>query len=281
MAEGEEAMGQEDWKDKCLVLEALLMKFRMQIIKIRELTADKIQQLESQVVEAEKKAFAAQQQVQWMEEKLKVANGQSGDPEARLFQRCQELQAAMQEKDAIIARLEQQLEEQKQNRLQDAKTVEEKAAKIKEWVMQKLSEFEVENGALRESNKQQDAQIEDLKTQLQAFEQKCGGAPCCPGEAQRLSSLTFGCFQVKAKNPQVLTGPEPSQRTLSSQESEDKHGKASHDGFSPFSTISLPGLTHCKDRLYVFNALVVFIRLQRGVNSRPPRVPTPKPRNLS
>lgn len=42
MAEGEEAMGQEDWKDKCMVLEALLMKFRMQIIKIRELTADKV-----------------------------------------------------------------------------------------------------------------------------------------------------------------------------------------------------------------------------------------------
>lgn len=42
MAEGEEAMGQEDWKDKCMVLEALLMKFRMQIIKIRDLTADKV-----------------------------------------------------------------------------------------------------------------------------------------------------------------------------------------------------------------------------------------------
>lgn len=48
-----------------------------------------------------------------MEEKLKVAsNGQSGDSEARLFQRCQELQAAMREKDDAIARLEQQLEEQ-------------------------------------------------------------------------------------------------------------------------------------------------------------------------
>lgn len=47
-----------------------------------------------------------------MEEKVKVANGQSGDLEARLFQRCQELQAAMQEKDTVIARLEQQLEEQ-------------------------------------------------------------------------------------------------------------------------------------------------------------------------
>lgn len=47
-----------------------------------------------------------------MEDKLKVANGQSGDAEARLLQRCQELQAAMQEKEDIIAQLEQQLEEQ-------------------------------------------------------------------------------------------------------------------------------------------------------------------------
>lgn len=56
-----------------------------------------------------------------------------------------------------------------------------------------------------------------------ALEQTCGGAGgvrCCPGEAQRLSSLTFGCFQVKAKNSLVLTGPQPSQRSLSSPENE-------------------------------------------------------------
>lgn len=46
MAEGEEAMGQEDWKDKCMVLEALLIKFRMQIVKIRDLTADKVSRSE-------------------------------------------------------------------------------------------------------------------------------------------------------------------------------------------------------------------------------------------
>uniref|UniRef100_A0AAX7V099 Pleckstrin homology domain containing, family H (with MyTH4 domain) member 2 n=1 Tax=Astatotilapia calliptera TaxID=8154 RepID=A0AAX7V099_ASTCA len=185
---GEEAMSQEDWKEKCVVLEALLMKFRVQIIKIRELTADKIQQLETQVIDAEKRAFTAQQQVQWMEEKLKAADGQSGDSEVRLFQRCQELQALVQEKEDVIAQLEQQLEEQKQLRLQDAKAVEEKAAKIKEWVMLKLSEVNL------------------------SFEQKCkggAGALCRPGEAQRLSSLTFGCFQVRGKNPQVLTGPAP------------------------------------------------------------------------
>ncbi|XP_044070664.1 pleckstrin homology domain-containing family H member 2 isoform X2 [Siniperca chuatsi] len=238
MAEGEEAMSQEDWKDKCMVLEALLMKFRVQIIKIRELTADKIQQLETQVIDAEKRAFTAHQQVQWMEEKLKAPDSQSGDSEVRLFQRCQELQALVQEKEDVIVQLEQQLEEQKQIRLQDAKTVEEKAAKIKEWVMLKLSEFEVENAALREANKQQEAQIVELQKQVQAFERKCGGGRgvlCRPGEAQRLSSLTFGCFQVRGKSPQVLTGPAPSQRTLSTQgenEGRDKTEKSNKQATS-------------------------------------------------
>lgn len=59
-----------------------------------------------------------------------------------------------------------------------------------------------------------------------AFEQKPSGGHGvldCPGEAQRLSSLTFGCFQVKGKSPQVLSGPAPSQRSLSVQgESDDR-----------------------------------------------------------
>lgn len=221
MAEGEEAMSQEDWKERCTVLEALLVKFRVQIIKIRELTADKIQQLETQVIDAEKRAFAANQQVKWMEEKLKAPDGQFGDSEMCLLQQCQDLQASVQEKEEVIVRLEQHLEEQKQSRLQEAKTVEEKAAKIKEWVMLRLSEFEMENTALRETNKKQEAQILELQQQVQAFEQRCvdgRGIPCEPGEAHRLSSLTFGCFQVRGKNPEVLTGPAPSQRTLRTQE---------------------------------------------------------------
>ncbi|KAI2657602.1 Pleckstrin homology domain-containing family H member 2 [Labeo rohita] len=111
---------------------------------------------------------------------------QSSDSELRLFRRCQNLQTALQEKDDLIVTLEQQLEEQKQNRIQDAKTVEEKAAKIKEWVMRKLNE-------------------------------PSSGGPAQPnmGEAQRLSSLTFGCFQIRGKSPQVLTGPEPSQKSIS------------------------------------------------------------------
>ncbi|XP_072293238.1 pleckstrin homology domain-containing family H member 2 [Eucyclogobius newberryi] len=216
MAEGEEAMSPDDWKDKCEVLETLLMKFRVQIIKIRELTADKIQQLETQVIDAEKRAFVSHQQVQWMEEKLRSPEGQTGDSEVRLFEQCQDLTAALQEKNDTISHLEQQLEEQKQSRLQDSKTVEEKAAKIKEWVMLKLSEFEVENAALRETNKQQEAQILELQRQVEELEQKSAGSQIKPGEAQRLSSLTFGCFEVRGKSPQVLTGPAPSQRALSS-----------------------------------------------------------------
>lgn len=132
-----------------------------------------------------------------------------------------------------------------------------------------ILQFEAENAALRETNKQQEAQILELQKQVQgkslkftidelsmfpsslflssfasesqnlpfvcvftAFEQRCGGGRgvlCQPGEAQRLSSLTFGCFQVRGKNPQVLTGPAPSQRTLSTQgetEGRDKAGKS-------------------------------------------------------
>uniref|UniRef100_A0A8C7RVA4 Pleckstrin homology, MyTH4 and FERM domain containing H2 n=1 Tax=Oncorhynchus mykiss TaxID=8022 RepID=A0A8C7RVA4_ONCMY len=81
-------------------------------------------------------------QVQWMEEKAKAPDGQSGDSEVRLFKRCQDLQSLLQEKDDVITLLETQLEEQKQIRAQDAKTVEEKAAKIKEWVMLKLCEVQ-------------------------------------------------------------------------------------------------------------------------------------------
>uniref|UniRef100_A0A671K4T1 Pleckstrin homology domain-containing family H member 2-like n=1 Tax=Sinocyclocheilus anshuiensis TaxID=1608454 RepID=A0A671K4T1_9TELE len=161
-----------------------------------------MQQLEMQVLEAERRAYEANQQVQWMEERLKASDIQSSDSELQLFRRCQNLQTVLQEKDELIATLEQQLEEQKQNRIQDAKTVEEKAAKIKEWVMRKLNEL---------------LSVMFLCFVL-AMEPTLGsGGPVQPsvGEAQRLSSLTFGCFQIRGKSPQVLTGPEPAQKSVS------------------------------------------------------------------
>lgn len=50
--------------------------------------------------------------VQWMEERLKAADVQSGDSELKLFRRCQDLQVALQEKEELIAALEHQLGEQ-------------------------------------------------------------------------------------------------------------------------------------------------------------------------
>ncbi|RXN24767.1 pleckstrin homology domain-containing family H member 2 isoform X1 [Labeo rohita] len=184
MAEGDEGAGGE-WKEKYMALEALLFKFRGQMSVIRELTAEKMQQLETQVLEAERRAYEANQQVQWMEERLKASDIQSSDSELRLFRRCQNLQTALQEKDDLIVTLEQQLEEQKQNRIQDAKTVEEKAAKIKEWVMRKLNEFDLENASLREINQQQEAEIQDLRRRLQdsGMKQDCPETECvgrCP-----------------------------------------------------------------------------------------------------
>lgn len=50
-----------------------------------------------------------------MEEKLKASDSQSGDSEVQLFQRCQDLQVSVQEKEEVITQLAQQLEEQVSN----------------------------------------------------------------------------------------------------------------------------------------------------------------------
>lgn len=42
MAEGEECVGQGDWKERCIALETQLLKFRVQASKIRELLAEKV-----------------------------------------------------------------------------------------------------------------------------------------------------------------------------------------------------------------------------------------------
>jgi len=106
-----------------------------------------------------------------MEEKLKSANVQTGESESSLCRKYQDLTNQVQEKDAVIKRLEMQLEKQVRTeasdkeekcpfmctecmldfikatfclqilvRAQEAKIIEEKAAKIKDWVTFKLKE---------------------------------------------------------------------------------------------------------------------------------------------
>lgn len=65
--------------------------------------------------------------------------------------------------DKTINSLEQQVEEQRLLRIQDARQVEAKAAKIKEWVTNKLRELEDQNQLLREQNVKCNQQLELLR----------------------------------------------------------------------------------------------------------------------
>nr|XP_025848343.1 pleckstrin homology domain-containing family H member 2 isoform X2 [Vulpes vulpes] len=226
MAELSETEGPVDWKERCVALESQLMKFRVQASKIRELLAEKMQQLERQVIDAERQAEKAFQQVQVMEEKLKAANIQTSESETRLYKKCQDLETLIQEKDDIIQNLELQLEEQKQIRIQEAKIIEEKAAKIKEWVTLKLNELELENQNLRLINQNQTEEIRTIQSKLQEVQGKKSSSVSTPklSEGQRLSSLTFGCFLSRARSPpQVVKSEEMSK--ISSKEPEFTEGK--------------------------------------------------------
>ncbi|XP_068014941.1 pleckstrin homology domain-containing family H member 2 isoform X3 [Melanerpes formicivorus] len=225
MAEHQEPDGTVNWKERCLTLESQLMKFRLQASKIRELLAEKMQQLEKQVIDADRQAERAFQQVQVMEEKLKAANVQTSESETRLYKRCQDLEILIQDKNDIIQKLEQQLEEQKQMRLEEAKIIEEKAAKIKEWVTVKLHELEVENQNLRLINQKQAKEMKTVQSKLQeATGKKSVASTQKPGECQRLSSLTFGCFSNRARSPQPSSKFEEISKS-SSKESDYTEGK--------------------------------------------------------
>ncbi|XP_025116727.2 pleckstrin homology domain-containing family H member 2 isoform X4 [Bubalus bubalis] len=225
MAELSETEGPVDWKERCVALESQLMKFRVQASKIRELLAEKMQQLERQVIDAERQAEKAFQQVQVMEEKLKAANIQTSESETRLYKKCQDLETLIQEKEDTIQNLELQLEEQKQIRIQEAKIIEEKAAKIKEWVTVKLNELELENQNLRLINQNQTEEIKTIQSKLQEVQGKKSVASTPKlSEGQRLSSLTFGCFLSRARSPpQVVKSEETSK--ISSKEPEFMEGK--------------------------------------------------------
>ncbi|XP_021004775.1 pleckstrin homology domain-containing family H member 2 isoform X4 [Mus caroli] len=217
MEEPSEPEGLIDWKERCVALEAQLMKFRVQASKIRELLADKMQQLERQVIDAERQAEKAFQEVQVMEEKLKAANIQTSESETRLYKKCQDLESAMQEKDGIIQNLALRLEEQKQVRIQEAKIIEEKAAKIKEWVTVKLNELEVENQNLRFINQTQTEEIRAIQSKLQELQEKKISCISTPKTSEGQRNLTFGCFLSRAKSPPCVVRCEEVSKMASSE----------------------------------------------------------------
>ncbi|XP_004397639.1 PREDICTED: pleckstrin homology domain-containing family H member 1 [Odobenus rosmarus divergens] len=164
-----------DWQKRCLALETQLFRFRLQASKIRELLADKMQELEQRLLEAEQRAENAETQVGVMEEKVKLSNLKNVDSAGSLHRKYQELLKAMQGKDELIGQLQAQLEKQKQMRAEEAKVVQEKAAKIKEWVTLKLAELEIENQHLKSSNQHLVEQVGALQDALEALQMAPSG----------------------------------------------------------------------------------------------------------
>ncbi|XP_051775721.1 pleckstrin homology domain-containing family H member 1 isoform X2 [Erpetoichthys calabaricus] len=203
MAELVENGGVVDWQKRCVALESQLLKFRLQASKIRELLAEKMQELEQRVMEADQRAEQAEKQLQVMEEKLKSANVHPSESENALYRRYQELSSQAREKDELIQNLELQLEKHNQQRAHEARVIEEKAAKIKEWVTFKLRELEVENYQLKMSNQRQTELIQLLQDKIQALLENSGSFP----NAESSQSTTAFPIVNSPSSPQAVEEP--------------------------------------------------------------------------
>ncbi|XP_032261273.1 pleckstrin homology domain-containing family H member 1 isoform X4 [Phoca vitulina] len=230
-----------DWQKRCLALETQLFRFRLQASKIRELLADKMQELEQRLLAAERRAENAETQVGVMEEKVKLSNLKNVDSAGSLHRKYQELLKAMQGKDELIGQLQAQLEKQKHMRAEEAKVVQEKAAKIKEWVTLKLAELEMENQHLKSSNQHLVEQVGALQDALEALQMAPSGkllvaaqetpeqdsAPSGPG-AQPVGQDSGPQAQGALK----ASLPAPSPGALQSKDSGPKEGISLEDSSS-------------------------------------------------
>ncbi|XP_032788772.1 pleckstrin homology domain-containing family H member 2 isoform X2 [Daphnia magna] len=157
-----------NWEERCLELEMSLQRFRDQAGKIRGLLREKLAEMEARVVGAETRAEIAEEKLRIMEQQLAdspwnpLSESTTGSPGVH--------QTSVKERD-VINRLEDQVDEQRKMRLNDAKQVEAKAAKIKEWVTNKLKDLEEQNQHLREQNQKCNEQLELLRSRLRQLSQ--------------------------------------------------------------------------------------------------------------
>ncbi|RWS30649.1 uncharacterized protein B4U80_00178 [Leptotrombidium deliense] len=150
-----------DWFQRCINLELSLQQLRNNSNKIRQAFIDKVSSLESKAQEADGKVRLLEIQNSLLQERLMMSTSkQRSSPE------FQQLQQTVEEKEKVISKLENEIAEQKKLRLQDAKQVEAKAAKIKEWVTSKLKELEEQNELLREENKKFDERLKILQFRM-------------------------------------------------------------------------------------------------------------------
>ncbi|KAG8186143.1 hypothetical protein JTE90_022731 [Oedothorax gibbosus] len=154
-----------NWKQRYEQMKVTFTRFRMETADLQQSLQEKLSELEQKVTDAERREEEALQKIQIMEQRLQsigVSVDSYEDCAANADSAC---------KDQIITNLEQQVEEQKKLRILDAKKVEAKASKIKEWVTNKLKELEEQNFHLREENKKFNSQLELLKKRMSQIAQ--------------------------------------------------------------------------------------------------------------
>ncbi|KAH8339574.1 hypothetical protein KR074_011811 [Drosophila pseudoananassae] len=198
-----QALPEINWQERCLELQLELHRSKNQAGRIRDMLREKLTELEQRVIEAEERAEEAEDKVRAMEQRLSewpkppppqqqpaqhshqhphpqeqprsnsspshqvglpatvggVGNGGGGGGSGVAT-------PPIQEAEKTITSLEIQVEEQRQLRLHDARQIEAKAAKIKEWVNNKLRDLEEQNQLLREQNIKCNQQLELLKNHI-------------------------------------------------------------------------------------------------------------------
>ncbi|XP_053395925.1 pleckstrin homology domain-containing family H member 1-like [Mercenaria mercenaria] len=155
----------QQWRKKYEDLEASLHRFRQQASTIKQSVGKEMKDLERRKTEAELRADAAEEKLRVMEQQLAAVNWKPDDFEKHI----RDLEQQCRDKDANIQELQAHVEEQRQLRQHDARSVEEKAAKIKEWVIGKLSQLEIQNHELTLKNEVLTEQVDTLRQRLHSL----------------------------------------------------------------------------------------------------------------
>lgn len=139
------------------------------------------------------------------------------------------------EKNKRIQDLERLLEDQRRLRLQDASQVEEKAARIKEWVANKLKELENQNKLLRDQNRKQKETVESLSNKLATL------SPISSPKRikEPTDSIHFIDQSSSVENVKNLGTPSNARKKsfqLASSSSEEENANSRLDSFSNVST---------------------------------------------
>ncbi|XP_055641142.1 uncharacterized protein CG43867 isoform X4 [Toxorhynchites rutilus septentrionalis] len=161
-----------NWQERCLELQLELHRSRNQAGRVRDMLREKLSELEQRVIEAEERAEEAEDKVRAMEQRLcdwpksQSITGPAGSSNSAAGSSNAKPSGNSPAVPVKISQLESAVEEQKQLRLQDARQVGAKAAKIKEWVTNKLRELEEQNQLLREQNIKCNQQLELLRNHI-------------------------------------------------------------------------------------------------------------------